>query len=108
MHVLPKHSEYLRMCGSTVSNKNSATEVGQKSCTAAEESGMPSPVPIQPHSFKVCHWNFHLLKIINFIYLCDIHIFYTHCLLMLFALDEHLLNRDHSFSWKILTNYAIH
>ena len=42
------------MYARTLSN-NISVESSRKSYGAAEESGLPSPVPIQPHSSKVCH-----------------------------------------------------
>jgi len=44
--------------GRTSSNKGSALDAGQSGCAAAEESGMPCPVPIQPYSAKVCYRHF--------------------------------------------------
>jgi len=41
------------MYGRTLSNKGSRPAADQKNGGAAEDSGMPCPVPIQPHSAKV-------------------------------------------------------
>jgi len=43
------------VCSRTLSNNSSTPSSDQKNCASAEDSGMPCPVPIQPHSAKVYH-----------------------------------------------------
>lgn len=43
----------LFVCGRTSTNKSGTLASDLKNCAAAEDSGMPCPVPIQPHRAKV-------------------------------------------------------